>query len=135
MDDEGQFHFSTDFQFPDSKDSPSMDLKAYESEFDDLTKRLIRGIVEEMWGKRNQHPFKAIRHLAMAEIVSCAEPYDNAEHFWSTMMFDYIPSYEKMASKLKKPFGYDPSNIIRPITMGSCGMMPILPMGFGKTKS
>ena len=135
MDDEGQFHFSTDFRFPDSKDNPLTDLKAYESECDDLTKRLIRSIVAEMWGKRNQHPFKAIRHLAMAEIISCAEPYDNAEHFWSAMMFDYIPLYEKMASKLKKPYGYDSSKIIRPITMSSFGMMPMLPMDFGKMKS
>ena len=132
MDDDGNFHFSSDFQFADSKENPVKDWDVHEAEFKDLHRRLIQSSVPEIWGKKNYNPFKAIRHLAMTEIISCAEPYSNAEDFWSTMMFSYIPQYEKCASKLKKPFGYDSSKIIRPISMGSWGMMP---MGFGKMKS
>ena len=54
--------------------------------------------------------------LQMGEIISCAEPYDNAEQLWSTMMFSFIPHYERYSSSLKKPYGFDPSNIIRPIS-------------------
>jgi hypothetical protein len=32
------------------------------------------------------------------------------------MMFDYIPLNEKFASDLKRPFGYNPDKMIRPIT-------------------
>lgn len=135
MDDEGLLHLSTDFEFADSRDNPPSDITAHMAELDDLHKRAIRSLVNEVWKNRNQHPSKAIRILAMAEIIACAEPYDHAEQFWSTMMFDYIPGYEKLASSLKKPFGYDPSRMIRPVSGVFTGGIPPFPFGFGKTKS
>ena len=135
MDDEGFLHLSTDFEFADSRDNPPSDIAVHEAEVDDLHKRAIRSLVNEVWKNRNSHPSKAIRILAMAEIIACAEPYDHAEQFWSSMMFDYIPRYEKMASDLKRPFGYDPSKMIRPISCSFPAGMPPFPFGFGKTKS
>lgn len=135
VDDNGMLHLSTDFEFADSLDNPPSDLMDYMARQDDLNKRVISSMIDELWKNRNQHPSKAIRILAMAEILACAEPYDHAEHFWSCMMFDYIPHYEKLASSLKKPFGYDPSKMIRPISYSFPGGMNISPFGFGKTKS
>ena len=137
MDDDGLLHFSTDFEFADSRDNPPSDMKAHELEMDDLNRRAIRSLVKELWGNRNQHPGKAIRIISMAEIIACAEPYDHAENFWSAMMFDYIPRYEKLASALKKPYGYDPSGMIRPISAVFPDGMPTFPFNFGsgKTKS
>ena len=97
-------------------------------ENDRLNRQLICGMVNAMWKERNYHVSKAIRYLSMAEIITCAEPYDNAEHFWSAMMFDYIPYYEKFSTELKKPYGFNPSKMIRPMTFGSfpgCGAMPV----------
>lgn len=135
MDDEGLLHLSTDFEFEDSRDNPPADVMEYMTKHDDLNRRAIRSLVTEIWKNRNPNLGKAIRCLAMAEIIACAEPYDHAEHFWSAMMFDYIPKYEKLASSLKKPFGYDPSKMIRPITGVFPNGMPPIPFGFGKTKS
>lgn len=135
MDDEGLLHLSSDFEFADTHDNPPSDLKIFAAEMDDLHRRAIRSLVTETWKNKNQNPSKAIRFLAMAEIIACAQPYDHAEHFWSAMMFDYIPKYEKLATGLKKPFGYDASKIIRPVTGVFPGGMPPFSFGFGKTKS
>lgn len=137
MDDEGLLHFSTDFEFADTRDNPPPDLMELTAQSEDLDKRLIRSMVTEVWKNRNVHPSKAIRYLAMAEIIACAEPYDHAEQFWTTMMFGYIPCYEKLASSLKMPFGYDPSKINRPISLSSPKGLPpfMFPLGFGKAKS
>jgi len=114
VDDEGAMHFSTDYDFPDSLFNASSGK--FLKDYLDLDKRAVRGLVEEGWRKKNGNPHKAIRCLAMAEILSCAEPYSRAEEFWSMMMFDYIPLNEKFASDLKRPFGYNPDKMIRPIT-------------------
>ena len=133
VDEDGQMSFSTDFEFADSVDNPPSDLMALMAKNDDLNKKAIRGMVDQIWKKRDQHASKAIRYLAMAEIMACAEPYDHAEQFWWTMMFSYIPHYEKLANKLKRPFGYDPSKMIRPVSFG--GGTSVMPMkgfkGFG----
>ena len=130
MDDDGNMHFSTDFQFPDSVENPPVNMEEYKQEHDQLTRKLMRGLVQEVWKKRSFNPSKAIRYLAMAEIIACAEPYEVAEEFWSTMMFSYIPNYEKFASKLKRPFGYDSRKMKRPVT----GIFPggLMPFGIGK---
>jgi len=62
----------------------------------------------------------------MAEMIACAEPYDQAEQLWSTMMFDYIPHYEHYSSSLKKPYGYDPSKMIRPIVGDGISLMGMI---------
>lgn len=45
---------------------------------------------------------KAIRYLSMAEIITCAEPYEGAEQLWSSLMFEYLPHYERFSDQLKK---------------------------------
>ena len=126
VDDDGQLQLSTDYEFADNVDNPPSDMMDFMARNDDLNRKAIRGMINQIWKNKEQHTSKAIRYLAMAEIMACAEPYDHAEHFWSAMMFDYIPRYEKLANKLKRPFGYDPSKMIRPITFSpGTSMMPI----------
>lgn len=129
VDDDGLMHFSTDFEFPDSVVNPPKDLARHQAEMDNLYRRAVRSLVTEAWKKRNFHPSKAIRILSMAEILSCAQPYENAEEFWSCMMFDLIPRLEKFSANLKRPFGYDASKVVRPIKMdGPDFMTSIFPM-------
>ena len=135
MDDDGNLHLSTDFEFADSVENPPTDMKELEKENDRLSRLTMEGVINAIWKERKIHVSKAIRYLSMAEIISDAQPYDNAEHLWGAMMFDYIPCYEKYASKLKTPYGFDPSKVIRPIKFGSFpgGVMPIT--GFGRKMS
>ena len=116
VDDNGEMLFSTDFEFSDSLESPPMDLDEEAKLVDQRYRQVMRGLVNAIWRDHNLNISKAIRYLSMGEIISCAEPYDNAEQLWCTMMFSFIPHYEKYSSSLKKPYGFDPSNIIRPIS-------------------
>lgn len=116
VNDEGNLHCSTDYVFHDSVYNPPMDHVQEERDFDALCKQLIRGLVETVWKDHDFHVGKAIRFLSMAEVISCAEPYQNAEELWSTLMFHYIPFFESFASGLKKPYGYDDTKIVRPIS-------------------
>ena len=109
MDDNGELHFSTDFEFADSIENPVKDMNAHIKEADRLHRTAIRGVVNAVWKERNLHVSKAIRYLSMAEIITCAEPYDGAEQFWYAMMFDYLPMYERFSDQLKMPFGYNPA--------------------------
>lgn len=115
VDDDGEMLFSTDFEFSDSLESPPLDLDEEAKIADQRYRQVMRGLVNAIWRDRNLNVSKAIRYLSMGEIISCAEPYDNAEQLWSTMMFSFIPHYEKYSSSLKKPYGFDPSKIIRPV--------------------
>lgn len=134
MDDDGVLHFSTDFKFADSLDNPPKDVKALEQEYEEWNLKLIRDLVKEVWKNRNQHPSKAIRYLAMAEMITCAEPYECAEDLWTTMMFHFIPHYERYSSQLKKPYGFNPSKMTRPFVAGGMSLMPCMPW-FDKPKS
>lgn len=116
VDDNGDLHLSTDYKFHDSVENPVTDIKLAKKEEDANHRKLIRGLVNALWKERNYNVSKAIRYLSMTEIMACAEPYQQAEEFWYTMMFDYIPYYESFATGLKIPFGYDPTIIVRPIT-------------------
>jgi len=135
MDDDGMLHFSTDFQFPDSVENPPKDWAKHTVEMEDLNRRAIRSLVTEAWKNRNFHPSKAIRILSMAEIIACAQPYENAEELWSVMMFDYIPHYEKYSANLKRPFGFDASQVVRPIKIGGPEAMMTAMFPFSRIKS
>ena len=115
VDDDGEMLFSTDFEFADSVESPPKDLDEEAKLLDQRYRQVMRGLINAVWRDHNLNVSKAIRYLSMAEIISCAEPYEVAELFWSTTMFHFIPHYEKYSSSLKKPYGYDPSKIIRPV--------------------
>lgn len=115
MDDEGQLHMSTDFDFADEIENPPKDRAAFLREMDQLFKTTTAGMVNAMWKERKLNVSKAVRLLSMAEVLSCADPYDNAEGLWSALMFDYIPNYEAYANKLKIPFGFRPERMQRPL--------------------
>ena len=123
VDESGEMHFSTEYEFADSVENPPLDIVSHSAECDKIYKQVMRGLVNAMWKDHDLNVSKAIRFLSMGEIIACAEPYDNAEHFWGAMMFDFIPQYEKYSSDLKRPYGFDPSRIIRPVG-------GVFPMGF-----
>ena len=107
VDEDGTFHFSTEEPF---SETPSP--KVLEKNF----KRLMHDMTEFMWRNKDQKVSQAIRSLAMAVILGAAQPYEMAEEFWTLMMFDTIPHYEKEAAAIKKPYGFDDRLVIRPKT-------------------
>ena len=119
MDDNGELHLSTDIEFADSIERPVKDIKAFEKIYDIINRRAIRGLVNAVWNEKNQDVAKAIRYLSMAEIITCAEPYQGIEELWYSMMFHYLPHYERYSDQLKVPYGYNPSNKVRPLSMDS----------------
>ena len=85
-----------------------------------------------MWKDRNFTVSSAIRLLSMAEAAASDEPYKSAEEYWSTMLFDFLPHYESFFNKVKKRYGIDTVNIVRPLTFGKwpnvkdgIGLMPL----------
>ena len=131
VDEKGDMHLSTDFVFHDSVENPPLDMKEEARQIDIMNRQMIRGLVKAMWGEKNIHVSKAIRLLHIGEIMACAQPYENAEEFWYTMMFSVIPHYEKFASDLKKPYGYNPKQIVRPVG----GVFPFNLSNSGKPKN
>lgn len=123
VDDNGEMLFSTDFEFSDSIESPPKDLGKEAKLLDHRNRQVMSGLINAVWRDHNLNVSKAIRFLSMAEIISCAQPYEAAELFWSTMMFSFIPHYEKFSTSLKKPYGFDPSKVTRPVG-------GVFPLGF-----
>lgn len=125
IDDNGQLHIDTEMDFSSilSLDQPALG--------EPLIKSAIKAFAECIWKNRDNEPSKAVRLLSMAEIAATAEPYEMAEEFWATMMFSYLPHYEKFCTKVKSPYGFNPKQVIRPLTFGdpgalmSGGIMPI----------
>ena len=93
--------------------------------FDSFLKELTSTIIKKIWGEKNFSLSKIIRVLSMAEVSACAEPYAQAEEFWSTMMFDYIPQTEKFYNSLKKQYGDYHGAKQRPITFGDTSMFKL----------
>ena len=119
LDDEGQMHITSECGFVASKDSLSIDF------MDRLFKSAIRAFSSKIWKDKDQEASFAIRVLSCAEILATAEPYKMAEEFWVTMMFDFIPHYEKYGNKLKQPYGFDPKRMTKPIVGGPLNMMQV----------
>ncbi len=94
-------------------------MNEFQKIFDQNNRRAIRGMVNAVWKEKNLDVAKAIRYLSMAEIITCAEPYQGIEELWYSMMFHYLPHYERYSDQLKVPYGYNPSNKVRPLSMDS----------------
>ncbi len=121
MDENGQVEITTGNEdLFDTFFSLSAGEKA-EKYFRDLMARMV-GI---MWGDRNTCMSKAIRLLSMAEVCCCAAPYEQAEDFWSTMMFSCIPQSEKYLNQLKSFYGFNPKKVVRPMTFGNASFFQI----------
>ena len=72
-----------------------------------------------MWKTQDQNVCQAVRLVAMAEILGCAQPYERAEEFWSLMMFHTIPQFEDFAAAIKKLYGFDDRSVNRPYIGGT----------------
>ena len=92
LDDEGTFHFVSERPL-----GKKQDQAAFDQEF----RKLLHDITEFMWQNRDQQVSQAIRMVSMAEMLGSSQPYEQAEEFWSLMMFDTIPQYESYAASIK----------------------------------
>ena len=121
VDEDGKFHFSTEEEFVTEEafaaENPRAQLD-HAQEIDKLLKRLVHDMTEFMWQNKEQRVSQAVRLMAMAEILGCAQPYEHAEEFWSLMMFNTIPQFEKFAAAIKKPYGFDERAVNRPLVGG-----------------
>ena len=90
-----------------------------------LFREVASKMVGLMWGDRNTCMSKVIRLLSMAEVCCCAAPYEQAEDFWSTMMFSCIPESEKYLNPLKSFYGFNPKTVVRPKTFGDASIFQI----------
>ena len=126
VDEDGKFHFSTDGSFPWKEGAPDPGL--WDKEF----RQVLRDLTEFMWRNPQQEVSAAVR------ILGSSQPYDQAEEFWSLMMFDTIPEYEGFAARIKRPFGFDDRKVARPIVGGDVSLFSpsawktSFPMPFGK---
>ena len=110
LDDEGTFHFVSERPL-----GKKQDQAAFDQEF----RKLLHDITEFMWQNRDQQVSQAIRMVSMAEMLGSSQPYEQAEEFWSLMMFDTIPQYESYAASIKEPYGFNDRKVIRPSVLPS----------------
>lgn len=118
VDDDGAMHFSTDV----SLDSDLKDMMNHPEKMEKLVRRGTKGIVDNCWKDKDPRVNSAIRILSICEMMSCAEPYEQVEDFWFSMMHEVIPFFEAYSDKLKRPYGYDPSKKMRPKVFNPAGM-------------
>ena len=117
VDEDGKYHFSTEEVFTTEDEFASQDSQGQAvlmDEYDRELRRLIHDLTEFMWKNKDQQVSQAIRSLAIAEILGCAEPYEHAEEFWSLMMFHTIPQFEHFVAAIKKQYGFDDRSVTRP---------------------
>ena len=122
VDEDGKFHFSTDEAFMTEDEFAAEDnhsKAAHMNEYENMLTRLIRDMTEYMWWNQEQRLSQAVRMVAMAEILGCAQPYEHAEEFWSLMMFHTIPQFERFAAAIKKRYGFDDRSVSRPYIGGT----------------
>jgi hypothetical protein len=121
VDENGTYHFSTDEQFTTEEEFAAGDNPAKLEYMEACHKRLtqlVHDMTEFMWKTQDQNVCQAVRLVAMAEILGCAQPYERAEEFWSLMMFHTIPQFEDFAAAIKKSYGFDDRHVTRPIVGG-----------------
>lgn len=127
INDEGELDFSSDNEQCLDEIWSLDNLKQSKKVFE----KVLSKMVDCIWGEQNTCVSKVIRLLSMTEMCASSEPYAQAEEFWSTMMFDFIPSMEKYADSLKTKFGYDPHAKQRPLVVGDTSFFgKILPTKF-----
>jgi hypothetical protein len=126
VDEDGRFHFSTDEPF-----NGILSPQVFDREFH----QLLHDMTEFMWQNQDQKVSQAVRMVAMAEMLGCAQPYEQAEDFWSMMMFDTIPHYEGYAANIKKPYGFDNRVVTRPTVLAPGSPLFPIKQPFGKKSS
>ena len=121
VDEDGKFHFSTDEAFTTEDEfaaEDSLSKAAHMNEYETRLRTLVHDLTEFMWRNKDQQVSQAVRMLAIAEILGCAQPYEHAEDFWSLMMFHTIPQFEDYAASIKKRYGFDGRGVNRPLVGG-----------------
>lgn len=121
VDEDGKFHFSTEEEFISEEEFASKNRRARDAhmkEYEKTLKGLIHDMTEHMWKNKDQRISQAVRMVSMAEILGCAQPYEQAEEFWSLMMFNTIPHFEEFAAAIKKPYGFNERSVTRPLVGG-----------------
>ena len=122
VDEDGKFHFSTDEVFTTEEEfeaEDSLGQAALMDAYDRKLRQLVHDLTEFMWKHKDQQVSQAVRSLAIAEILGCADPYDHAEEFWSLMMFHTIPQFEHFAAAIKRRYGFDDRTVTRPYIGGT----------------
>ena len=132
LDDDGKMKFKSEYQYfireEELNCSPRMQKQVIKK-MDEIFMTAIEGFVDCLWKDNNHEIYPIVRVLSMAEMMSCVQPYQQAEDFWNNMMFHFIPRMEGFATKLKKKYGYDDSEVVRPMVFGdpsafTSGSMP-----------
>lgn len=125
------------------QDDGTLDLKCHNEElankvlskkpkvYEKQLKSMISKMVKIMWGDKNTGMSRLIRFLSMTEICACAEPYSQAEEFWSMMMFSLIPLLEDYLKKEKQKYAKYSGAKQKPISFGNTSMFD-LSTAFGK---
>jgi hypothetical protein len=121
MDENGQVEITTGNEDLFDKFADPADGKKAESFF----REVMTKMVGKIWGDHNTCMSKVVRILSMAEVCSSGAPYEQAEDFWSTMMFSVIPNTEKYLNPLKSFYGFDPKRIERPRIVGNTSFFQI----------
>ena len=90
VDEDGKFHFSTEEEFVTEEvfaaENPRAQLD-HAQEIDKLLKQLVHDMTEFMWQNQEQKVSQAVRLVAMAEILGCAQPAGIVEEaYWSTLL-------------------------------------------------
>ena len=122
VDEDGKFHFSTEEVFTTQEEFVAKDCEGQAvlmEDYDRKLRRLVHDLTDFMWKNKDQQVSQAVRSLSIAEILGCAQPYDQAEEFWSLMMFHTIPQLEKFAAAIKKRYGFDDCAVRRPYIGGT----------------
>lgn len=118
LDDDGKMKFKSECPFGLTKEDferdPEMKSPRTLAKIDESFKVAIEGFVESSWKDRDESIYPIIRLLSMAEIMATSQPYAQAEHYWSSMMFSLIPRMEGFADTLKAQYGFRRENVNRP---------------------
>lgn len=117
LDDNGEMHIKAETPVPDL-DDPKATKKA-----DTLYKAAMRSLVKAIWQKHDMRASAAIRILSMAEMACDRQPYEHVDQFFFTMIHDFLPHYEQYSNKLKAPYGFKRTEMIKPIIMGGSTLM------------
>ena len=120
LDDAGEMQIVAGDLVPDPEDP---DIK---KKFDSLSKAAMRALTKSLWKDQDIRVSKAIRILSMSEIACGRQPYEHVDQFFFTMMDSFLPHYEKFCNQLKKPYGFDPKEMVKPFTMKDFSCMQLL---------
>ena len=120
LDDAGDMHIVAGDFVPGPEDPDAT------KKFDNLNKAAMRALTKSLWKDQDIRVSKAIRLLSMSEMACDRQPYEHVDQFFFTMMDNFLPHYEKFCNQLKKPYGFNPKEMVKPFTMKDFSCMQML---------